>query len=104
MLKKSLLLSGVIFFAGLASVSKADEISELKELIIEQNKQIQQLQERLDKLESQQQQQKNELSSKISEVAAQKSEAVLPESLSWAENIKFGGEFRYRHESIDEER
>ena len=87
----------------------ADELVELKEQLEVQQQLMQQMQERLAQLEARQRLKERSLNDKIAEVskqaeAAQKSApGGLPASLSWAENIKWSGDFRYRHEHIDAE-
>ncbi|AQT69522.1 hypothetical protein STSP2_02713 [Anaerohalosphaera lusitana] len=85
-----------IMIMAMAGLASGDEISELR-------KQVEMLSKKLEKLEAQQQQQKSVFEEQIDKVAAQKSEAKLPDSLKWAETLKFYGDFRYRHESIDDE-
>ncbi|MFI4910380.1 MAG: putative porin [Sedimentisphaeraceae bacterium JB056] len=105
----SIFVVGLLAVGLFAGVSKGDEISELKA-------QLQQLQDRIEAMEKQQKEQLNavekkqeekdaELSKQIAEVASQKSTQVaeVPDSLKWAENIKIGGDFRYRHEYIDDD-
>ncbi len=88
-----------------SGIVKADELSELKQQINEQNQKLQELMERLEQLEARQRQKEQSLTQKIEEVAekAENKEAVLPEALKWAEKIKISGDFRYRHEHIDQE-
>ena len=75
---------------------KADELAELKQ-------QMAQMQQRLEQLEAKQKQQDKTMEEKISEAVKEKQVGALPDSLKWAENIKWSGDFRYRHESIDNE-
>jgi hypothetical protein len=86
---------------------KADELSELRQQIIEQNQKLQELMERLEQLEADQKQKEQSLTERIEKVeekAAQKTEATgLPEKLKWLENINLSGDLRYRYESIDEQ-
>ncbi len=85
---------GLVLFV-LGGSAKADELSDLRE-------QVEALSARLKTLETQQVSQNVELKQQIAEVAEKKSEVALPESLKWAENIKWNGDFRYRHETIDD--
>jgi cell division protein FtsB len=84
--------------------AKADEIGELKQQITEQNQKLQELMERLEQLEARQKQKDKALTEKIEEVAQKKETFTLPDSLKWAEKVKISGDFRYRHERIDEEK
>ncbi|MFH1613954.1 MAG: putative porin [Planctomycetota bacterium] len=76
--------------------AKADELTELKQ-------QMQQMQQRLEQLESQQNQQSKQMAEQISKAVEEKQIGALPDSLKWAENIKWSGDLRYRHESIDDD-
>jgi len=88
----------VLLVFGQVSVVKANETSELRELILKQTQQLQQLQQRLDELEAKQKQQSLETEEKISEVVRNEQAAALPDSLKWLEKIKISGDFRYRQE------
>jgi hypothetical protein len=88
----------VMVFTGAA---RADEISELKTQLAEQQKLLLQMQKRLDQLEANQKVQEQKVDEKITKAVETKQTAALPDSLKWAENIKLSGDFRYRHESID---
>lgn len=97
-MKKSILYAMFLFllFSPVKQI-KADEISELKQ-------QMAQMMDRLAQLEARQKLKERSLSQQIEEVKAQKSEsATIPDSLKWAEKVKISGDFRYRHEHIDEE-
>ena len=83
---------------------RADEISELKQLLNEQAKKLQELQERIAQLEARQKQKEQSLTEKIEKVAAEQKQApALPDSIKWIDKIKWGGDFRYRHETIDDD-
>ncbi|OHB59318.1 MAG: hypothetical protein A2167_05835 [Planctomycetes bacterium RBG_13_46_10] len=83
---------------------KADELGELKQQITEQNQMLQKLMERLEQLEARQKQKEEVLTERIEEVAQKKESIALPDSLKWVEKVKISGDFRYRHERIDEEK
>jgi len=88
---------------GQVSAVRANQTSELRELILKQTQQLQQLQQRLDELEAKQKQQNLETEEKISGAIINEQAAALPDSLKWLEKIKISGDFRYRHEHIDRE-
>ncbi len=98
----------VITFVLLAFVQvsavRANETSELRELIQKQTEQLKQLQQRLDELETKQKQQNLQTEEKISDVVKNEQAAALPDNLKWLEKIKISGDLRYRHEHIDKER
>jgi uncharacterized coiled-coil protein SlyX len=89
-----------LFFA---TALRADEIAELKQQLAEQQKILEQMQRRLAELEAKQSKQQEVMDEKIAEAVEQKEVEAVPESLKWAEKIKFSGDFRYRHETIDAE-
>jgi len=110
MMKRILLVTGLLLFAGQVSVVRGDEIAELK-------KQLAEMQKRLEQLEAKQKQQEQQMAAsqkqqeeqieakvdaKVNEAVAEKDVAV-PDSLKWAEKVKLSGDFRYRHEYIDQE-
>jgi len=107
------LLIFILFSAAFAD--DADEIAELK-------KQVTELMRRIEQLEAKQQQQDREMETRITKVVEEKQEQQnkqmeakitevvetrqldgLPDSIKWIENVKFSGDFRYRHESIDDD-
>jgi hypothetical protein len=100
---KKVTVAAVCLIALFASHSQADEISDLKALLLEKSRQIQHLQERMEKLEAKQAQQTGDIEEKISEAVEAKQISALPESAKWIENVKISGDLRYRHESIDAE-
>ncbi|MBN1846805.1 MAG: putative porin, partial [Sedimentisphaerales bacterium] len=61
------------------------------------------LQKKLDTYETEDQKMTLVFQQKLAELAGKKVETGLPDNLKWIEKIKFSGDFRYRHESIDEE-
>jgi len=85
-----------LLFAGQAPIAKADEVTDLKQ-------QMQQIQQRLEQIEAQQNQQSEQMESQIAKAVEDKQIGALPDSLKWAENIKWSGDLRYRHESIDDD-
>jgi len=83
---------------------KADELSELKQQITEQNQKLQELLERLEQLEARQKLKEQSLTEKIEQVAEKQKEPItLPDSLKWAEKVKISGDFRYRNQHVDAE-
>lgn len=107
-MEKKKIRKGILFFAimalfafsGPASISKADEIEELKQQLAE-------LQKKINQIEQRQKEKEESLTKKIEEVsekADQKQAPSVPDSLKWAEKVKISGDFRYRHEHIDSER
>jgi len=82
---------GLVLLLLLLEVSsaKADEISELKQQLAEQQQLLLKLQQRIDEIQSQQQQQNKQIEQKVSEVVEKKGTATVPESIKWVENIKF---------------
>jgi hypothetical protein len=71
--------------------------------VAELKQQMAQMQQRLEQLEAKQKQQDKTMEEKISEAVKEKQIGALPDSLKWAENIKWSGDLRYRHESIDDD-
>jgi hypothetical protein len=87
----------------LAGGVKADEISELKQQLAEQNKLLQQMQQKLEELEAKQNKQDEVIEQKVTKVVEEKKLEPWPGSLDWVKKVKISGDLRYRHESIDEE-
>jgi hypothetical protein len=85
--------------------AKADEISELKKQLAEQQKTLLQMQQKLEQLEAKQANQNKQIEETVTKVVEEKKEKgdMLPASLDWASKIKLSGDFRYRHESIEAE-
>ena len=102
-MRKIIVLAVCSFILPLAQNAKADEIAKLKQQLAEQVELLQQMQKRLEQLEVQQAQQDKQMEEQISKAVQEKQIEALPENLKWAENIKWSGDFRYRHESIDAE-
>jgi hypothetical protein len=88
----------VVVFTGAA---RADDVSELKAQLAEQQKLLLQMQQRLEQLEANQKVQEQKVNEKISKAVESKQIGALPDSLKWVENVKISGDLRYRHESID---
>ena len=97
------LLVGLLLFAGQVQTVRADEITELKQQLAEQAELLKQMQQKIERLEAQQSQQDKRMEARISKAVEEKQMEALPDSLKWAEKIKWSGDFRYRHESIDDE-
>jgi len=103
-MQNKILVTFVLLLAIHSTAVKGDEISELKELILEQSKIIQQLHERVEQLEARQKLKEQSLTQKIEELAEmQKETPALPDALKWAEKVKISGDLRFRHEHIDSE-
>ncbi len=92
-------LAVVVLAAGWVDVSRADEISELRQQLQEQYNALREVQQKLIEIESAQKQQ-GQAVKKFESTGG----AVIPETLKWAENIRLYGDFRYRHEQIDGDR
>ncbi|MCF7956941.1 MAG: putative porin [Phycisphaerae bacterium] len=105
MTKKVFWMIGVTFLAGvLAGDLRADEISELKEQIARQNESLQAMQEKLSKIEASHGKNNQILARQISELSALKpTEPQESQGTNWYDALKFSGDFRYRHESIEAE-
>jgi hypothetical protein len=88
----------VMVFTGAA---RADDISELKAQLAEQQKLLLQMQKRLEQLEVKQNQQNEMMGKEIAKAVEEKQVGALPDSIKWIENVKISGDLRYRHESID---
>ncbi len=80
------LVVATLGFLRPVSTVRADELSELKQQVETQSKTLSQLQQRIAGLE-----------------AENKESIPLPGSLKWYDSIKISGDFRYRHEHLDEE-
>lgn len=105
-----LVLIMLVLVMTVSQNAKADEISDLKRQLAEQQQMLLKMQQRLDQLEIQQteaakqaplspadQKQMELMIAKMFE--ENKSDFVAPD---WVNNIKPFGDFRYRHESIDD--
>ncbi|HBG78673.1 MAG TPA: hypothetical protein DDW84_07525 [Phycisphaerales bacterium] len=89
---------GIVIMAAICCISicaisvRADEMADLKQQIAE-------LQQKVAAVEAKQTQQQVQVDERITKLAEKQSS--VPDSLKWAEKIKFSGDFRYRHESIN---
>jgi hypothetical protein len=100
MKKKLLLLIWILaLFPGI--IAKADEVSELKKQLAEQQKLLLEMQKRIEQLEANQKAQEQKVDEKITKAVESKQIGALPDSIKWVENVKISGDLRYRHESID---
>ncbi|MFH1371384.1 MAG: putative porin [Planctomycetota bacterium] len=90
---KKLTVFCVLALSGLSfcGVAAAAEISELK-------RQLAELQTRIEKLEAQQ---KQVIAKEVDKAVEKKQVSAMPGNLKWLENIKIGGDFRFRYEGID---
>jgi hypothetical protein len=99
---------GLLLFFSAGAV-RADELSDLKQQIEAATKMMQEMQERMAQFEARQKIKEQSLTERLDNVEKKTVEiekaapAGLPTSASWVERIKWSGDFRYRHESIDEE-
>ena len=95
-------LSLVLFTATVQAQSSDDEIQLLRQ-------QIQMLTERLDAMERQNKQLAETVEESKTQTVAQTEEIVTEKvdekmaAVSWAERIRWSGDFRYRYENIDQE-
>lgn len=101
-MKKRIVLAALFLFAVQGSLVKADQLSELKQQMEQQNMLLQQMQQKLAQLEAQQVQQEQRVEQQITKAVEQKKIEALPESMKWVENIKWSGDLRYRHEQFDD--
>ncbi len=100
-MRKKSVLAICMFILAFGGVVKADELADLKQQMAEQEKLLKQMQQRLDQLENQQAQQSKQMEEQIAKAVEEKQIDALPDSMKWVENIKWSGDIRYRHESID---
>lgn len=84
--------------AGVVGISRADEVSELRQQLQEQYNSLREIQQKLIEIETAQKQQ-GESVKKLESAGP----AAVPDALKWMENLRFYGDFRYRHEQIDGE-
>ena len=103
MKKRILLLAGLLFFVGPAARAQADEISDLKAQLAEQQRMLLQMQQKLEQLEAKQSAQDERIEEQVAKVVDEKKVGAVPDSLKWAEKVKISGDLRYRYEMIDEE-
>ncbi|MDD5328325.1 MAG: putative porin [Phycisphaerae bacterium] len=100
-MKKKAVLAIWMLTMVFAGTARADDVSELKTQLVEQQKLLLQMQQRIEQLEATQKIQDEKVDEKISKAVENKQIGVLPDNLKWVENVKFSGDLRYRHESID---
>ncbi|MBN1764220.1 MAG: putative porin [Sedimentisphaerales bacterium] len=98
------LIMFLLLCGSVKQVCQADEMTELKDQVARQNMRIQQLEEKLAEFQASTQKNNQVLARHISELGSEaKPELTLSDSLKWIEKIKFSGDFRYRHETIEAE-
>ena len=102
-MKKRIMLATLLFFVALCTEAGADEISELKAQLAEQQKLLLQMQHRIEQLEADQANQQLRIEEQVAKAVDQKEISAVPDSLGWAEKIQFSGDLRLRHETINEE-
>jgi hypothetical protein len=106
---KKLTIYCVLVFSSLSfcSIAAADEIADLKKQLAEMQQKIEQLEARQkqqdEQIEAQKKEQDKQIEQKVSEAVEKKGAPALPDSLKWAERIKFNADLRYRYEYIDED-
>jgi hypothetical protein len=90
------------------TLSRADELSDLKAELEAQKARTAELENRIDQLDARQKLKEQSLSEKIEGVATKveekKEPAGIPEILEWATKLSWYGDFRYRYEYIDDGR
>lgn len=88
----------VCMMTGMVGLARADELSELRQQVENQYNELIKVQNRLLAIEASQKEQG---------AAVRKLENsggfAIPETLKWVENVKLYGDFRYRHEYINDE-
>ncbi|MFA5293321.1 MAG: putative porin [Phycisphaerae bacterium] len=90
----------LILFVGPVTV-RADEVTQLKQQLDEQQKMLMQMQQKLEQLEAGQKTQEKKIDEKISTAVQDKQFSLLPDNLKWVENVKLSGDLRYRHETVN---
>lgn len=99
MLKRKMLLLSLIISTAIllfADYTQADEISQLKEMVRQQQQMLEKLQQRISELEAKQENQQKQVRQISVRQETVETDAKLP---GWLDRIKFGGDFRYRHQS-----
>jgi hypothetical protein len=99
-MRKEIVLALWMLAMAFGGAARADDVSELKTQLAEQQKLLLQMQQRIEQLEANQKAQAQSVDEKITKAVASK-DVNVPDSLKWAEKIKLSGDFRYRHESIN---
>ena len=103
-----LILVMLVLVMAAAQDAKADELGDLKQQLAEQQKMLLKMQRRLEQLERQQAQtakqppvspaDKKQLEQMVTKMFEEnKSDFVAPD---WVNNLKWSGDFRYRHETL----
>lgn len=88
-----------LVLGAVSTAARADELADLKQMILEQSQQLQRLQAKLAQIEAKQESQEEMVEQRLTEVQV----GELPDNLKWIQNVQFSGDFRYRHERIEEE-
>ncbi|MFC1760494.1 putative porin [Planctomycetota bacterium] len=101
MKKMTMLL--LVVLALLAVGASADEMDDLKAKVEAQDEEISQLKDQMDQLDSRQRSKEESMNEKIEEVDKKAESGGLPESMKWVEKISWYGDFRYRHEEINDQ-
>jgi hypothetical protein len=101
---RRLLLAAAGVFVSLPAAAKADELSQLKEELKQTQELLMKLQQRVEQLEAQQTEQEKVIEKQAGVIKKIDEKKYTPASIaSWAEKIKFYGDFRFRHEHRDQE-
>ncbi len=98
---------GIVLVMALCwpAAAGADELSDLKQELEAQKTRAADLEDRINQLEATQKLKERSLDEKIDAVQANaqtEEPAQLPDNLKWLEKINISGDFRYRHEYIDD--
>jgi hypothetical protein len=93
------ILSIAVTVVWMCGSIRADEIQDLRQQLENQYKAMQDIQNRLIELETKQKQQDEQFKAFQSDRAA----FQIPETLKWAEKLKFYGDFRFRYQNISSE-
>lgn len=106
MAKKLLYVTAAFMLVSVfaANVTAEDEVTELKKMLKEQSLMLKKLENRLNQIESKQENQEQAVEAKICKKMEEKYAcSSKKDSIEWASNLNFYGDFRYRHETIDKE-
>ncbi len=112
-MKRGLIVLTIVLLIGSlcpANADKTDDMAQLKQqllkqqkMIEEQNQLIMKMMSRIDQLESQQQKTTQVIDEKVTKAVDAKKIEAMPKGFDWVKNLKISGDLRYRHESIDAE-
>lgn len=91
-----------MLFGWQGAIVNATEIDELKEQMAQQAKLLKQMQQKLETMETSLKDQEKIVDDKFKAVESNQAGSLLA-SASWIEKINWSGDFRYRHESIDDD-